>query len=451
MVASITSFRQVFASIFCGLLFFSCLEANAQESAHDNKFSLSGQFRPRLEVRDGAFRPLASGEQPAALVSERLRLTIDYQYKDLLTVHISPQSVGVWGQSSMVQGAENSGNQLALFEAWASLKLGKHLSTKVGRQVISLDDERFFGELDWAQGARAHDAVSVHYKQSVVDVRAYFAFNQNYKTMYGNNLSNPAGNLYATNDAFPYKNMQTLWAGFQLSNASKLSFLANNLGLQQALPTTKDTCINYTQTFGLNFFHKSDNITGSLSGYFQTGKNLANVNTQAYMTAAYLGYNFTKNWQVGIGSDFVSGNDLGVKYKSNKAFNPFFHTGHKFYGNMDYYYCGNTHKGVGLSDNFLRMNFKSEQGLGIDVALHQFFTPNTITNMGVSYSKNLGQEVDILVTQKINKYASATGGYSFYVTTASTNYLKGVSPAKRIQNWFFISLNINPIFFKSFF
>ncbi len=442
---------------YVGLFVFTAIaisgtQALAQDGAQpENKFTLSGQFRPKLEVRDGAFRPLAPNEKPAALVSERLRLTLDYQYKDLLNVHISPQSVGVWGQSNMVQGAENSGNKLALFEAWANLKLGKYWNTKVGRQVIALDDERFFGEVDWAQGARAHDAVSITYKQDAFDIRGYFAFNQNYKTMYGNSLYNPTGNLYATNDAFPYKWMQTLWAGFQLSKTSKLSFLASNLGLQQALPTTKDTTIYYTQTFGLNFFHNSEHITGSLAGYFQTGKNLGGVKTQAFMAAAYFGYNVNKAWQIGLGSDFVSGNDIGVAYKDNKAFNPFFHTGHKFYGSMDYYYAGNGHKGVGLSDNFLKVNFKSEKGLGINVAFHQFFTPNTVKDSLTTYSKNLGQELDIQISQKINKFVSLTGGYSFYANTASTNYLKSVPTAKGLQNWFFLYLNINPTFFKSIF
>ncbi|MCA6456574.1 MAG: alginate export family protein, partial [Chitinophagaceae bacterium] len=183
----------------------------------DSHLTITAQFRPRFEIRNGAFRPLSKGERPAQLISERIRLTFDYDYKDILTARISPQTVGIWGQANLVQGVENDGNRIALFEAWAKLKLSKNWSLKLGRQVISLDDERFFGELDWAQGARAHDALSVQFNRYRWEVKAFAAFNQNYKSLYGNNINNPSGNLYNTSDAFPYKEMQTVWAGFQVS------------------------------------------------------------------------------------------------------------------------------------------------------------------------------------------------------------------------------------------
>ena len=110
----------------------------------ENNFDIRGQLRTRFELRDGAFRPLTEKEQPAALVSERIRLTFDYSYKDLLEVKISPQAVGIWGQANMVQGAEYSGNQFAIFEAWSKINLSPSVNVKIGRQIISLDDERFF-------------------------------------------------------------------------------------------------------------------------------------------------------------------------------------------------------------------------------------------------------------------------------------------------------------------
>ncbi|HND46763.1 MAG TPA: hypothetical protein PLC61_10255, partial [Chitinophagales bacterium] len=146
------------------LLVVNFSNAEEQDSVKNNTFSMSGQFRPRFELRDGAFRPLLKNEKPAALVSDRIRLTFDYAYKNVFSLRITPQAVSVWGQATMTQGAEDKGSKFSIFETWAQVYASPEWSFKLGRQVISLDDERFFGELDWAQGGRVHDALSILYK-----------------------------------------------------------------------------------------------------------------------------------------------------------------------------------------------------------------------------------------------------------------------------------------------
>lgn len=416
--------------------------------AAENQLSISAQLRPRLEIRDGAFRPLLKNEKTAGLISERIRFGFDYSYKNTLEVKIVPQTVSIWGQANMVQGAENNGNRFALFEAWSKLKMDDNWSAKLGRQVISLDDERFFGELDWAQGGRAHDALSFQYQKNNINFRSFFAYNQNYKALYGNNLSNPTGNSYSTMDALPYKWMQTLWLGINLDKSNKLSFLFTNLGLQQAV-TPIDSIVRYSQTLGLNYNHHNQKLDASIAAYYQGGRNITGTKTNAYMLAGYLGASLNKNWQIGLGSDFVSGNDVGVAQTKNTAFNPYFHTGHKFYGAMDYFYSGNGHKNVGLSDTYLRFNYKNDKGLGLIFAAHQFITPNTVKTSTITYKNDLGQEFDFTISQKLNKFASLSGGYSFYVGTPTLNYLKSTIGAKDYQQWGWLSLNITPTLIKT--
>ncbi len=422
---------------------------SAQEKdSIENTFSLSLNFRPRLEIRDGAFRPLASNERVAALVSDRMRINMNYSYKNLLTVKISPQVVSVWGQANMVQGAENVGNKFSLFESWAKLRISPSWSTKIGRQVISLDDERFFGELDWAQGGRAHDAVSVEFAKNKFEVKGFFAYNQNYKTLYGNNLSNPAGYDYATTDAFPHKWMQTIWAKFPLGEKSKITLLVANLGFQQATITNTITPEFYSQTYGANYFFGGKKINAQVAAYFQGGKNITGATTEAYTATANIGYHISDQWTIGIGSDLISGNDIGVAQSRNTAFNPYFQTGHKFYGFMDYYYAGNTHRNVGISDSYLKVNFKAKKNFSLGMVLHQFVTPNKVINLNQEYNSNLGQEMDLTVSYKINKFASLTGGYSFYLATPTVKFLKGVPTGMVYQQWAWVSLNITPTLFE---
>lgn len=424
--------------------------SNAQKvDSIENNIVVSAQLRPRFEFREGTFRPLKDNEKPAALISERIRFNIDYAYKDVVSVRLSPQTVGIWGQANMVQGPESSGNKLALFEAWTKIKLNNNWNVKVGRQVISLDDERFFGELDWAQGGRTHDAVSIHYTKNKYEWKTFLAYNQNYKTLYSNNISNPSGSLYNSSDAMPYKWMQAVWASLPIDNQSKISLLATNIGFQNALSSTTDTVTNYSQTIGANYFWKNKNIAATISAYYQGGKNNVGAKTDAYLLAAYVAYNASPKWAIGLGSDLLSGNDVGVPQSKNKVFTPYFHTGHKFYGNMDYYYVGNGHKNAGLSDTYIKANYKSDKGITAAITLHQFFTPNKIANSTTTYKKNLGQELDLMLSKKINKIINFSGGYSFYLAGPTINYLKNTSTAHKYQQWLWFGINVTPTLIKA--
>lgn len=439
------------AGLLLFIFVFSATAIAQDFESTENRLDVKAQFRPRLEFREGAFRPLNKGEKPAALISQRTRIAIDYQYDDKLSIRISPQNVSVWGQGNMVQGVENNGNRMSLFEAWAKLNLSPTWNLKMGRQVISLDDERIFGELDWAQGGRAHDAVAIQMQNNGVEFKSFFAFNQNYGMNYGNNINNPAGNYYNTKDAFPYKWMQTLWAGFALDSQSKISLLATNLGVQNYNSENpgQDTSTYFTQILGVNYFFTGDAMKGQLSGYYQGGRDQKGIKMNAYLFSIALDYGFHPDWQIGVGSDLLSGNDIGNTADENKAFNPYFHTGHKFYGSMDYFYVGNAHGNVGLSDTYLKLNYKNDKGLSLGAVFHQFFTPNNISLDSESYSKDLGQELDFTFGYTLNRFASLAGGYSFYLNTSTVDYLKNVGDAGRYQQWAWLSVNITPRIFTA--
>lgn len=438
------NFKHILFAVSSALFFsFPCTNAQSNQPV-SNTLKISYQMRPRLEFRDGAFTPIAKNIRPAALVTQRDRLKIDYSYQDILSVRIAPQVVSIWGQANMVQGAEMNGNQISMFESWANLKLAENWNIQFGRQVISLDDERFFGELDWAQGGRAHDAFGIFYKNDKLEAKGYFAFNQNYKALYGNNLSNPVGNFYNTTDAFPYKTMQTLWAGLPINETIKITALATNLGFQNVIIGLPASKTKFMQTFGLNFFEKGKTLSFTASAYFQTGDKLS-----AYLGSVSADYLLNNHWKLGLGSDYLSGNDVGYTNTENHAFNPLFNTGHKFYGFIDYFYAGNPHGGAGLSDNYARLNYKSDKGFSFDLALHQFFTPNKVRVLLEEYEANLGQELDITLSYKINDFVNLIGGYSLLLNTNTLNVLKSAPNARGYQQWGWMSLNINPTLFKT--
>ncbi|MBK8501852.1 MAG: hypothetical protein IPL46_06385 [Saprospiraceae bacterium] len=91
------------------------------------QFSLSGQFRPRFEFRNGYRTPAGNTLQAAAFVSQRTRLILDYKKSKIMT-KLSLQDVRVWGDEPQLSNISN----MALHEAWAELALNDHWGIKLG-------------------------------------------------------------------------------------------------------------------------------------------------------------------------------------------------------------------------------------------------------------------------------------------------------------------------------
>ena len=85
----------------------------------------------------------------------------------------------VWGENRQIL-PDDQNDSFAVFEAWANINLGKGWSTKLGRQVISYDDQRIFGGLDWAQQGRNHDAGLLKYKKDKFILDIGLAFSQDF-------------------------------------------------------------------------------------------------------------------------------------------------------------------------------------------------------------------------------------------------------------------------------
>ncbi|MBS1783606.1 MAG: alginate export family protein [Bacteroidetes bacterium] len=412
----------------------------AQDSSY---FSLSAQLRPKAEYRSGNFRPLMLSEDPAALVSSRQRLNFDYHHKELLDLRVSLQNVSIWGQANAVQPTEKGGNTIGLFEAYGDVKLNGSFRTRFGRQAISLDDERIFGVVDWAQGARSHDALAILYRHGRLDFRFYAAYNQNYKTNYDNIINNPAGNRYATNDAQIYKTMQTLYGKAIIGKYGYMSLVAYNIGMQNALFDTVDKTVRQQQTIGLNYFRTSTKWFISASGFYQMGESATGMNTGAYMFALKAGLPFAKNWDAAIGWDYLSGNDLGKANSTNHAFAVPFATNHKFYGNMDYFFAGNSHGNVGLCDKYVSLGFKPAAKAKLNLMAHWFNSTGEVYVANAKQDSNLGQEIDLNFALKAYPFLELTGGYSTYHTTPTLLIVKNTPGAGEWQHWGWFCANLN--------
>ena len=416
----------IFTIVISGL--FSGIQAQ-----QPNETSISVQIRPRAEYRNGALNPRNETDLPASFINNRARLSFDYKRNNLMT-RISAQYLNVWGQDPQSDMA----GRVNLNEAWAKMIFGKSFFVQLGRQILIYDDERILGGLDWHIAGRSHDALKFGYENSIHSIHGILAYNQNGMKVIG-------GDFYIPNGQ-PYKSMQTLWYQYRRENMPfKVSALIMNLGFESS--TEEKPQSKFMQTVGANASYGISGFNFAGTFYYQTGKTVANTDISAFMASLNIGYNINSKWNVGIGSDYLSGNKEGEN--KHTAFNPLYGTHHKFYGTMDYFYASAFQDGInpGLWDNFARISFKPIEKLNLSLNYHNFMLAQDVTTAGEKLSKGLGSEVDFQLDWTIMKDVKLSGGYSFMLGTKSMDIVKG-GEHNAWQDWGWISLNINPrIFF----
>jgi hypothetical protein len=422
------------------LLFFSLIilyTPHLFAQSENDELKINIQLRPRAEFRNGLFTPILKGQKPAAFIAQRSRLGLTYTKNKKLLIGLSTQVVTTWGNDPQVQAVAND---ISLYEAWAQLYFNPEWNIKIGRQILSYDDERILGALDWNNAGRKHDAVVLGFKNDKFQANLGGAFNQNAEKV--NNT------FFDNSNSQPYKAMEFLWMKYKFSDAIGMSIITMNLDLQSRF----DSSVSHLQTLGGNVFYNKGKVNAMGTGYYQTGrnqpKNLSTVKTSAWMAAVKADYSFNKKFSLGIGSDYLSGRDMNSKSSNISYFNPLYGTGHKFYGSMDYFYVSSAHNNVGLWDSYVNINLNAAERLSWHFALHHFESAaNVIDYSGSKASSSLGNEADISFNYKIMDGAKLSGGYSQMFTDPSMKYVKRILPnqeMKSIQNWVWLSININP-------
>ena len=433
--------------LLTGILFFTILllsAGNLLAQKDSEAVKLNIQLRPRAEFRNGLFTPILEGQKPATFISQRSRIGFTYAKNNKLKIGISTQVATVWGNDAQVQ---NTANDVSLYEAWAQLYFNSYWNIKVGRQIFSYDDERILGALDWNNAGRKHAAALLGFEKNKFKADLAAAFNQNAERI--------TGTFYDNSVSQPYKSMQFLWMKYQFSNAFSASALALNLDTQNKM----DSSISHLQTVGGNLYYKTEKLNLMATYYYQTGnnpvKNFVTIKTNAWMASAKADYNFNKKFVVGIGSDYLSGNNMNTSSSTISYFNPLYGTHHKFYGFMDYFYGSSSHKNVGLWDSYLNFNFNPSNNFNGQIALHHFESAGKVLDFsGNKAGSSLGNEADLTFNYLVMKEVKLSGGYSQMFTNTSMKYVKNISAAqtmKPVQNWIWLSINFNPhvLIFKS--
>ena len=425
--------RTVCIIILCSLFSFA---AEAQ-------FTLTGELRPRTELRNGFKSPHPEGVDPAFFIEQRTRLYFLYAI-DRIRLNVTLQDVRIWGGSAQIYKSDPALTNL--YEAWASYSFNDHLAFRVGRQALDYDNARFMGNLDWAQQGRSHDALLLMRENNEKKCRLHLALAFNQPAFFEPAKLN-GSEYFGVNN---YKTMIFAWWNKKFENGS-MSLLFHNDGQQAA-----DTTMANRQTYGALGDTKISKVRLEGELYYQGGQNQGKTDVSAFF-AAVRGTVDAGITLITLGAEYLSGTSLGDN--KDYSFNPLYGTNHKFYGYMDYFYVGNTHGQAGngttsgLIDLMLRTSFKIGQKSSLAADLHYFMSPVDIYhNRNINndtYSSGLGTEIDLVYSLSLTKDVKFNLGYSQMFATETMEAVKALNNASSFNNWAWAMISFKPQLFTT--
>ncbi len=389
--------------------------------------SLSGEFRPRTEFRDG-YRLLNTSESdPAFFTSQRTRLNFMYEGNTYL-FKISGQDVRTWGEVTQLGDEAN----VNIHEAWAQLSLSDAFNVKLGRQELIYDDHRLLGSVNWVQQARSHDALLLKYHDAsssfMVDVGA--AYNQE-----GENIQ---GNTYTLAN---YKVLSYLWMKKEFESVDISGLLLTD-GFEVASGN-----VQYRYTYGTHLnIRPAEKLNASGTFYLQNGDDAVRNNISAFMAAAKVSYKINPVTVSG-GIDYLSGGKAGDRNPAQGAFNTLYATNHKFYGAMDYFLNipADTRNG-GLQDIYASLHYPASEKSSVGVTYHHFSLANQIsdpTDNTQTLDGSLASEVDVTFSYKFAEDVRFQLGYSVLFNDSSLERLQ-LRTADGLHQWVWGMLVISP-------
>ncbi|CAM4038103.1 hypothetical protein GILI108418_01090 [Gillisia limnaea] len=326
-------------------------------------------------------------------------------------------------------------NGIAVFEALGTYLVSPELSFSLGRQVLSYDNQRIFGEVDWAQQGQSHDAALLTWlpgENQQLDLG--FALNSDNENLFDT--------PYRVNN---YKNIQFAWYHLDFDK-SKISFLLLNTGYEFPVSESRQE-LQYLQTGGSYYKFSKNNLFGDFYGYAQLGKK-ANRDVQAWNLGGIINYKISETWSIGAGGEYLSGIDMGTTSEDLRSFTPLFGTNHAFNGLMDYFYVGNHQNSVGLTDLYGKFTYTSGK-FNISAIPHVFSTAATIHDTSFNKMDSyLGTEIDLTGNYRVNEMFSIAMGYSQMFGTKSLEILKGGN-SNQTQNWAWLAVNFNSDLFST--
>jgi hypothetical protein len=448
------------------------------------QFTISGEFRPRAEFRDG-YQKLGDSSMTAyGTILGRNRLIFDYN-SDKIQTRFSIQQAFVFGEEPYSSDTLTK-NTINIYEGWLRYNFTNSFAVRVGRMGLVYDDSRLIGLSNWKQWGATHDIVNLEWGVP----------NANYVGDYGiaiNNIS-PASAFLTNYTLKNYKYMSYLYDqmkffknkliisvlgivdAYQEANTSYtipgktvITWVTNGKDTVGSFSTktaaqtetvTHDLTIYGRGTVGgtAGFYWKNLSIFGN--GFYQTGHYKDGHQISAYFFGAWVSYRVVKPLTLLVGYDELSGNnasDTNELKKTYHGFSTLFGSNHNFYGYMDMYqtYLGQDALHNGLNDLYGRATVDISQKTSLEATYRWFslpygYLPAKTKIPYESVSKNLGSEVDLMFIYRPTSNLELNAAYCLYMKSSTREILDDLKPGTgRMGQFAYIMITYKPTFFNS--
>lgn len=441
------------------------------------QFTIDGSFRTRVQMLHGYKTPVAE-EAPATFgADQQSRLIFNYK-TDKISTRLTIQDARVWGADDVFNatGPQQNAYGLAVYEAWAQVKLGEKSQLRVGRQEWKYNGGRLLSHRGWWTSGLAYDGIlyMMHNKENGLFVDLGLSYNNDMNYGKGSYINDYASRLKTVN----FLNVKKV---FNSKFNATFNFVFS--GKQdQTVDATTGKMINSdvlymkaTEGIMLNYNmgkKSEDGVFGTLSAYFQHGTEANGADVSAYMMDAQVGFRtMEKKLELSAGVEMLSGHDAS---NDDQTYNETVHTfdllyggRHPYYGGtMDYFTMPAHMKNGGMMDPYLKVNYKLNKKSMLKLGVFLPMLANDVTNTGrtedngdaIIYDKALGQNLDLSYVHKFSKEVKLVVGASYYMMSDSFKEMKKMNVSDDInpngqvagqQYFMYTMLIIKPNFFSS--
>jgi len=325
-----------------------------------------GQLRLRGEA-DGR----TAGSDPDFATLSRIRVGVEADLHEWIAVYVQLQDARAWGSETNTL-SDGSADALDLHQGYADLGSGPAFTARLGRQVVSLADERLVGSVDWTNTGRSFDGARLAGESGGVSWTAFWMTIAERDSLLTTGLD-PQLNQGENDDGW-------LIGGFA-------SHRFGDVTAELTALFDRDAATDESYTANLRLHGRTGIALYEAAGAYQFGPDRS-----AWFASARAGMALG-DATVAAQLDVLSGDDE-VDDGEIHAFRTLYATNHRFYGYMDYFTApGLQLDGAGLIDGMVRASWSPAADRSLRADLHRFST--TRERAG---KRALGTELDVVGT-----------------------------------------------------
>jgi len=396
----------------CGAILLLLAALTPQVTAQESpRVTFSGELRLRGEW-DG--RTVGVGDDAATL--SRIRLGARVGLTSWIAAFAQLQDARAWGTEGNTL-TDASADQLDLHQGYADLGSAERVLGRLGRQEVSLGDERLVGAVGWTNTGRSFDGARILGKAGGLDWTVFWmnvAERDSLQTV----GPNPQINQGENDDGW-------LMGGFASGKLGGATAELTALYDRNAV-TSKSYTVNL-RVHGAAAAFRYD-----VAGAYQFGPDRS-----AYFASGRAGTDLGPA-ALAAQVDYLSGDDDPAA-GDVKAFNTLYATNHKFYGYMDYFLNipGQLDQ-AGLLDAVLRGGVATSAATRVRADLHHFRLARDRGN-----GKTLGTELDLVGTWSLATVAGLeAGGGVFFPSEPITGLLPAFFGGTDATYWGYVQLTL---------